>query len=253
MARIGVGDHNLGRHLAAIGQADTARPALGHQHLVGLGPQHNASALICNHPRHRIRDGLHAAHGIMHAERLFEMVHQDIHRGHVERIAADEQRMERQRKAQTLILHPPCRMGIDRPVRPVQNELRQGLCQIEEAVHRAPPHILVAEVIARLAVLQEPVIPGQIARRNARHFRPHRVSVLAGGEMRPVRPEDAIEGQHRAQVDIRVEIAPAVGPEVAQPLRNGHDGGAEVKAVAALADGRSAPPTRSRRSSTVTS
>ena len=51
-----------------------------------------ASAIAC-----------HAAHRVMHPEFPFEVRDQDIHRGHMRRVAPDEKRVERQRHAQARV------------------------------------------------------------------------------------------------------------------------------------------------------
>jgi aspartyl-tRNA(Asn)/glutamyl-tRNA(Gln) amidotransferase subunit A len=118
-----------------------------------VGLNHAIEGLRIGVPKEFFGDGLHAAHGVMHTEGFLEVADKDVHRRHVERIAPDEQRMEGQRKAQPFVLHPPRRMGIDRPVRPHHRESRQHLDQVPQLVHRPPSKVFEAEPITRLAVL----------------------------------------------------------------------------------------------------
>ena len=132
-------------------------------------------------------------------------------------------------------------MGIDRPVGAQHGKARDHLQRVPQPVHRAAAQVLVAEPVARLAVLQEAAVAGQVAAADARHLGLHRGVVLAGGEGFAIGEQDAVERVHRHQRHVAVEVAPAGGPKIAQALRHGDDGGAQVKAVAALRDRRPAP------------
>ena len=169
------------------------------------------------------------------------MADEDIHRGHMERVTADEQRMERQRKAQALVLHAAGGMGIDRLVGAQQGKGRQDLDQISQLVHRPTAKVFEAEPIATLAVGQKLVIASQITGRQARHFGPHRLGRLAGGKGAAIFPADFIKRVQCPQIDIAIKIAPTGGPKLTQALRHGDDGRPQIKAVAALGN-RTAPP-----------
>jgi hypothetical protein len=95
--------------------------------------------------------------------------------------------------------------------------------------------------VAFLAVLEEPAVAGLVLREQAPHLGDHRVFVLAHAEVGAVAPADFVIGIDGAQIDILVEIAPAFGPELAEHLRHGHDGGAQIEPVPVPRDRRSAP------------
>ncbi len=171
------------------------------------------------------------------------MRHEDVDRGDVERIAADEQGMERQRHAQPLVAHPHGGMGMHRPVGAKPREGRQHLHQFLQPIHRPPAEVFVPQPISPLAVHEEPVVSRQVARRQPLHLRAHRGGVLPGGEPRSVGKADLVERVERPQVHIRVEVAAAIGPKRPEHLRHRHDRRAEIEAVAAHAD-RAGPAPR---------
>ena len=176
----------------------------------------------------------------MNAEFLLEVADEDIHRRHMERVAANEQRMERQRKAQTFVLHAAGGMGIDRLVGAQQGKGRQNLDQIGQAVHRSSAQIFKAEPIAPFAVVQELVIARQIPRREPRHLGPHCLGRLARGEAGPVLPTNLIKRIERPQIDIAVKIAPAGRPQFPQSLWHRHNRRPQIKAVPTLGNGTAA-------------
>ena len=125
-ARIGIGDHDIGRDHARrpSGALRCARPdSAGSRRprrraappaLIGRSPPPWPG----RSPRPRPSRNARRIRGL-------EMADQRVHRGDVERIPADEERMKRQRHAQPRIAHAPGRMGMDRAVRPQPGKGRQ--------------------------------------------------------------------------------------------------------------------------------
>jgi hypothetical protein len=176
----------------------------------------------------------------MHAECGFEVADKRVHRGDAERIAADEQRVERQRKAQCGVGDPARGMGMDRAVRAIPGKFRKHLDEVPKPMHRPAAQILEPENIACPGILEEPVEALKVRRGQPRRFGPHRFDARAHREMATVGETYLVEGVDRAQVDVPVEIAPGGGPEVAQDLGDSDDGRPKVEAVALVGDRRAA-------------
>ena len=157
------------------------------------------------------------------------------------RVAPDEKRVERQRHAQARVTDAGGGMAIDGPVGAQLHEARQLADQIHQLVHRAAAQPLEAELVARLAVLEELLVARHVARAEAADLVDHRLFILPDGKDRAVAPADLVIGIDRAQIDIGGKVAAAFGPELLEHLRHGHDGRAKVEAVAVLRDRRSAP------------
>ena len=202
-----VGSQNISRR-----QLDATGAAVLDENLVNLGLHPERAALFADNLGHVFGNRSNAAHGVMHSEFLFEMRHENVHRRHIERIAADEQRMKRQCHAQPLIFYASGRMGIDRPVCPQHRKARQDANQITQLVHRPATQILESEPVPFFAVAQELVVSGDVPRRQSTHLFAHGLCVLARGEFRSVRPTDFVERIKRAQIDLFMEIPATDSP-----------------------------------------
>ena len=153
VARIRIRHHDIGAQHLTTHQPHT-RGATRFQHnLIDLGIQPQATALRSNHPRQRQRKRRHPAHRIMNPEFLLQMADQDIHRRHMKRIAADEQRVKRQREPQGFVFDARRRMALNRLVGPQPRKGRQHLEQIRKPVHRALPKVFKPEPIALFGIL----------------------------------------------------------------------------------------------------
>ena len=238
---IGVRHHDARRHPLPVHQPHARGAAPLDGDLVHLGAEAHPAPLPLDHARHRLRQRRHAAHRVVDAEGGLQVADEDVHRGHAERVAADEERMEAQRHAQPRVAHPRGGVGMDRAVGSEPREGRQDAHRLAPLVHRAAAEILEPHAVARLRVAQEAVVAGQVRGRHPRHLGPHRGGVLVDRQARPVGPADLVERVQRAQVHVRVEVAPAGGPEVPQRLRHRDDGGPEVEPMP-LAVERRAPP-----------
>jgi len=233
VAGIGVRDDDVRRQGLARCEADARGAALLDEDLVGLGFEANAPPLPFHDVRHGVGDGRDPADGVMHSEFLLEMRHEGVHRRDVHRVAADEERVERQRHAEALVLHPGAGEPENRPVGAQAGELGEDLRGAPEPVHRLCDHALEADDVAAIRILEKPQIAVDIPRREAADLLDHRVGRAARGEMRAVGPADLVERVERTQVDIGVEVAPARGPELAEDLGDGDDRRPEVEPVTA--------------------
>ena len=197
-----------------VGEPHPGDRAIAHDDLVDVLAEADGAALILDDPRHRRGDRADAAHGVVHAEGAFEVRDQDVDRGDVERVAADEERVERQRHAQPRVAHAARDVGVDRAVGAQAREGRQHPDEVGEPVHRPAAEVLEAEAVAHGAFGEEPVVAGEIAGREAGDLGAHGVGVGAGAEGRAVGEADLVEGVERAEVDVVVEAAAAGGPEL---------------------------------------
>jgi hypothetical protein len=138
-------------------------------------------------------------------------------------------------------LHTRLGVAIDGAVGAQADETGDLPDQVHQLVHRTAAQPLEPELVAFFAVLEEPAVARLILREKAAHLLDHRVFVLAHAEGGAIAPADFVIGIDGAQIDVRVEIAPAFGPELAEHLRHGHDGGAQIEPMPVLRDRRSAP------------
>ena len=136
---IAVRDHDRGGQRPSAAQRDAGDAAFGLADRGDFFAQHQGAALRLDHPRHRRRDRADAADRAVHAEAAFEMGDEDVHRGDVERVAADEQRMEGQGHPQPRIAHPERRVTVHGPVGPEPHKGGDGLQKLDRRMHRPPP------------------------------------------------------------------------------------------------------------------
>ncbi len=241
-AGIGIGHDNI-RSQAFTIYGDHARGAPVLQRDLGdVLVQPNLSALILDHANHGIGHRLHTAHGIMDAEFLFEVADKYIHAGDAGRIATDEQRVKRQRHAQTFVLHTARGVAIDRPIRTQTHETGEFLHKIHELVHRASTEALEAELIALFTIGQELAIPGKIVRRQARDLCLHGGFVLLHAQDRAVAPADLVIRIDGPQIDVGLKITATFSPELLKDLRDSHDGRAKIEPMPVLSNRRATPP-----------
>ena len=240
MSGIGIGDDDGGAQNLARGQADTLRGAVADEDLVHLGTESDQAALPFDDAHHGVGDRLHAADGVVDAVFLLEMRDERVHRRHVHRVAADEERVKRQSHAQAFVLHPRAGVAEDRAVGAEKRELGDDLERVPEPVHRLGHHAFVADDVAALGIPKEPLVALDVAGREAADLVDHALGVAGRGEVRAVGPADRVERVHRAEVDVGVEVASAGGPEFLEDRRRCDDGGSEVEAVAAVFERRAA-------------
>ena len=100
-----------------------------------------------------------------------------------------------------------------------------------------------ADAKDRLARPHEPIVAGDVVRRESRDLGAHGLGVATVGEGLPVMEADAIEGIARAQLDVIRELAPAQRPEFLEQEWRRDDGGARVERDAILSMNEG-PPSR---------
>jgi hypothetical protein len=132
-------------------------------------------------------------------------------------------------------------MGIDRAVGAQPAKGWQHLDDVPKRVHRPPAEIFKAEAVAFLAVPEERLIARHIARREPCHLGAHPGVIARDLKARAVGPANLVIGVERGERHVLVEIAPAIGPELAQHLRNGDDRRPQIEAVAVAMHGRATP------------
>ena len=212
MSCIGVGNDDIRVDPLPSGQTNAHGTTVFDQDLVHLGLVAQQTVLFFDDAGHRFGNRRHTAHRVVNPELLFQMADKDIHRSHIERVATDEQRMEREGHSQPLVLEPLCRMGIDGTVGAHPHEGGQHFQQVGKFVHRPATKILEPEPVAVFAVFQELVIARQITGREPPHLGAHCIGVLPRRETGPVGPADLVKRVHRAQVHILVEFATTDSP-----------------------------------------
>ena len=212
---VGVGDHDVRRHALAALQPDGAHTGAG-----ALDRLHARAAAHVQRARHRLDQRVDAAVGVPAAVEHLQIGERGIDRRHAERIAADEQRVERERLA-----HPRMpEMARDEPVqghdRPQPRHPRQHRRERPHVAERAPARAEDALLIDRPQRVQE---RGQ----------PRRVAFIEAGDL-------------LAQpFDVRAEVERA-----ARPPPSGSGRAAPAGAGAPRRAGRARPPRTSPRAPT---
>ena len=102
---IGVRHHDVGLDALAGGEPHAGRGAAGDGDLGDLSAEPHLAALALDQVHQPVYEAAGAAHREVHAVATLEVRDQAVDRGDVERIAADEQRMETQHEAQPRIAH----------------------------------------------------------------------------------------------------------------------------------------------------
>ena len=124
---IGIGDDGVGLVYGAIGHAHACRLAPLHQDLVHFGVGVNGDAQFGEQPLVGVDDGAGAAVGIVNAPLTLEVVDQHIKRRGIERIAADEQRVERETAAQKFIFDEFGHVAVDAAIALQADQIRRDL------------------------------------------------------------------------------------------------------------------------------
>ncbi len=178
----------------------------------------------------------------MHPEFPFEMQDQRVNRRHIERIAADEERVKAQRHAQAFIRDVPRDHFVERAIRPHHRHLRHGFQHIRELRKGLRGKLLIAHAIDGGAFLQDLRIAIRLARREGRDALAHRRLVAAPIEMRAIREGDAIERIERLQRDMVRQPLAAERPKLLQQIRRGDERGAAIEGETILLQHGGATP-----------
>ena len=206
-----------------------------------LGAIAQLAADMAHQIGHRLHQRAGAAHGVVHAPPLLQIVDQAVERGGVERIAADEQRMKAQREAQFRAFHPVRDIGVDAVVPAQPQQPWQHGDHLVDLVKRLVRHFRKGEIVDALAVAGEAVIARQIVGRDAGDLGAHRRRVAGAVHHVAVVEADLVERVEPLQRHVLREIAPAQLPDVLEHERRGDDGRPGVEGEAVLSPDIGAP------------
>ena len=124
------------------------------------------ATLINNNASHCIRQFLDPSLNIMHAKFFFQMADQNVHRGHVPRITANEQRVKRKRHAKARIFYAFCSMLINRLIGAQSDKARQFLDQVPQFIQRPTPQPFKSKCVTLFTVFQKSLIACKIKGEN---------------------------------------------------------------------------------------
>ena len=127
-------NYNVCADLAPRFKANTRYAVSFRQDLINRCFGDDLATLINNNAPHGIRQFLDATLHVMHAKFFFQMADQNIHRGHVPRITANEQRVKRKRHAKARIFYTFCSMLINRLIGTQSDKARQFLDQVPQFI-----------------------------------------------------------------------------------------------------------------------
>ena len=165
----------------------------------------------------------------------------------VERIAAHQQRVEREHLPDLLVFDVFRDQPVDCPVTLQLHHRRDDLEHVFDLPERHVRQRLEADAEDRLALREKPFIATHVVRRKPRDLAFHRLRVAGIVERRAVVKADAVVGVDRPQVDLVVETPATQAPEFFEQKRRGDDGRAGIEGEAVLPkDTR--PPARLRQS-----
>ena len=211
-------------HLAGL-RAD--RP-----HLVG---DDHPPTQILEQSRQRGDQGVGAALGEPDAAIALQRVDQGVDRRSREGAAAHQQGVERERLAQVIVLHVAAYLVVDAApgLQPHQRRRRaQHVAELQEG-HVA--QLLVALVVDRLGELQKAAVALDVRWICRGDLTIELALVVDVVEMRAVRPEQAVEGRYRQQLDVVGALAPGEREQFVDAGRIGHHRRAGVEGEALIA------------------
>lgn len=228
---IGVADHGIGGMQAAIGQAHAGHPPALGEDFFDFCAQINRAAQFREQAAHRCDDGAGAADGVMDAPLALQVVDEDIERGGVERVAADEEGVKGETAAQEVILDEFGDVAVDAAVglQPhqvggdaghiggVQERLvDQGDAGVEDFL-RGGDEAGVAILVGRVELVD--LLEDEVV-----------VAVVV--QITFVVAEDAVEGVEREEAEVVSGLLPGQRPQLVQHPGGGDDGGAAVEGEA---------------------
>lgn len=221
--RVGVGDHEVGADHLAAGQYDTRGSALLHLDARDVDAEAEAAAL-CPDQTHQAIDQLPGpAHGEVDAPTPLEIGDQAIDGAGSERVAADQQRVKAEHRAQPLVADEPRHHLVNGTV---SGQAQQVGCDLEHRSDTAERHmteLLEADPANGPAVSHEALVARDVVRCEARDLGAHAIHVAAVREGCPVGEADPVERIHRHQRHIVRELATGELPEFLEKLRGRDD------------------------------
>lgn len=183
----------------------------------------------------------HAAHGVVHAHLFHERGDHAVDRARPERVAADQQGMEAERRPQALVLEISGDDRVDAAIALEPDEVRGDPRHVHQRVERLVGETLEAEAIDLPALLHESLEPRDVALAELGDLGAHRGGVAALAEHRAVGEADVVEGRDAPEVDVVLHPAPGERPQLLEQERRRDDRRAGVEGEAVLAErGRAA-------------
>ena len=146
----------------------------------------------------------------MHAKFFFQMTDQNVHRGHVPRITANEQRVKRKRLSKTRIFYAFCSMLINRLIRSQSDKARQFLDQVPKFIQRPTPQPFKSKCVTLFTVFQKSLIACKIRGENPSDLCIHICLRISNLEFGSILPTNFIIGIDRRNIHVGNKIAPTI-------------------------------------------
>src|SRR5690606_17922793 len=169
-----------------------------------------------------------------HAAVLFELVDQRVDAARGQRVAANQQRVERQRLAQLVIADEAGNRLIDRPPGAVLDQHRGGPDHRGEVQERHRAQLDVAFLVDRRSVFEERVVAGDVGRIEPGDLAAQLDLVVRIIEAGPVWPAEAEERRDRHQLDVLGHVVAGQRPQSATAIWFGDDRRTGVEGEAVL-------------------
>jgi hypothetical protein len=177
----------------------------------------------------RAHDGAGAAAREPHAPFALEVGNERVDRRGGERIAADQQRMERQHHAQRLVADVLAHELPHRQVRAQPDHRRHDLEHVARARERDVAELLESDGEDLLRLAHEPSVAVDVAGGEARHFGVHALGIAGVVEHAAVGKTDAVERVDRHQLEVLLHLASGEREQLLEQKRRGDDGGPAVE------------------------
>ena len=177
-------------------------------------------------------EGPRAAHGEMDAPLALEEADEGVDRRGLERVAADEQRMEAEDLPELVALDVLGDHPVHGAVALQLHHLGHDLGHVPQLGERHVRELLEAHLKDVAAHVVEPLVAFDVARREPAHLLDHVVGVAGVVEHVAVVEADSIKRRDRPQVDIVRHLLAAQLPELLEQKRRGDHGGSAVELVA---------------------
>ena len=166
---------------------------------------------------------------------LFQEGDQAVHRGRGERVAADQQRVEREHHAQLGVAEMLGDQAVHAAIALQLDHIRSDLQHVGEVVERHVAKLFKADPEDVFRRFHEAIIGRHIFGADLRDLPQHVFLVVGIIEVRAVVEADAIERVHRLQDDIVRQLLAAELPQLLEQIRRGDDGRAGVESETILA------------------
>ena len=235
---VGVGDHHVGGDALAAGQLHAgggglAVAGLDHDapHLAVQPHRHIAPFQQADHRAHQ-RAG--AAHRPVHTPLALERMNQAVDAGDRERVAADQQRLQREHHAQPGLTHATGHQRMQAAPAAHLEQIRHRAQQIPQRVVGDRAELEKADVVGELRFLHQPVVAGHIAGRHAADLLAQRIDVVVVVEVAAVVEAHPIERVDWPQVDVVGQPPAAQRPQFFEERRHRDDRGAGIEDEAVL-------------------